>query len=499
MASPQFEAFVGKLGARGLPGAQIIGVSAAPTPSDGNDGDWAIYIQGSDVTLYGPKASGVWPAGTSLRGPTGLTGTPPDSEWIGTSLRFRQADGSWGDAVDLKGDQGVGDPGPRGYNGWSPVLVMALAANPNPPPTNLLVAKLIGWVGGAGTPPTDYIGFYVNNTFDGFTSDLGNAADFSDYQLDPTVLATLAPLTSVAPGKPGGRLTLTTGVPVLTAAVSGAGTIYYTPYEGQYVPLYDGTKFVPTDMGGELSQALTDNTKSPAAVANNTCYDLFVWNDAGTIRCTRGPGWNTGTARGTGGGTTELVRVKGILLNANAITNGPAAQRGTYVGTIRTNGTATVDWSTGSATAGGGAANIGIWNMYNRRPVSIEVIDSTASWAYTTATNRALNGSNGNRVSIVCGLAEDGIDLTLMTRMTAAAVGGSMIFQIGVNSTTGSGGPNATAKVTDAKWSGTVTVGHRQALPLGFNFFQAIEQGDGTNANLVSGSGATALFGKVMA
>ncbi|MBU6163192.1 MAG: hypothetical protein KGO50_18930, partial [Myxococcales bacterium] len=137
---------------------------------------------------------------------------------------------------------------------------------------------------------------------------------------------------SVSP--PQGRITLTTGTPVLTSTVSAATTVFYAPYSGRLVPLYSGSSFSMSDIGGELSQATTDSTKSPTACAANSNYDLFVWSDGGTFRCTRGPAWTSDTARGAGAGTTELVRVQGVLLNANNITNGPAAQRGTYVGTI---------------------------------------------------------------------------------------------------------------------------------------------------------------------
>lgn len=44
-----------------------------PTADDGNDGDY--WLQPSPPTLYGPKASGAWPAGVSLVGPVGATGT----------------------------------------------------------------------------------------------------------------------------------------------------------------------------------------------------------------------------------------------------------------------------------------------------------------------------------------------------------------------------------------------------------------------------------------
>lgn len=219
---------------------------------------------------------------------------------------------------------------------------------------------------------------------------------------------------------PQGRLTLQTGVPVMITSQTGKTTIFYSPYNGQLVPLYNGSAFVMSDIGGELSQATTDNTKSPAAVTTNSNYDLFVWNDGGTFRCTRGPAWSSDTARGTGAGTSELVMVKGILLNANAITNGPSAQRGTYVGTVRSNGSSQIDWSLGGASAGGTAAILGVWNMYNRVTVTPLVQDSSNNYTYNSTTIRALNNSNGNRISFIRGLDEDGVTATLQVPVSTS-------------------------------------------------------------------------------
>jgi hypothetical protein len=209
---------------------------------------------------------------------------------------------------------------------------------------------------------------------------------------------------------PAGRLTLTSGVPVLSSGVSGAGTVYYTPYAGGYVPLYDGSKYVPkafTELSNVLANSSTGKA-GPAAGAVSSNYDLFVWDDAGTIRLTRGPAWTSATARGTGAGTTELVKTGGFWLNAQAITNGPAASRGTYVGTIRTNsGAATVDFSFGGSAAGGTAAGLNVWNCYNRVAVTATVQNSTASWTYNSGTPRQPNASSAMRVSFVSGLAEE--------------------------------------------------------------------------------------------
>ena len=211
----------------------------------------------------------------------------------------------------------------------------------------------------------------------------------------------------------GGRLTLQTGTPVMTTSQTAKTTVYYSPYISQWCPIYDGTTMVMADLGGELSNVTTNSSTGkagPAAVTTNSNYDLFVWNDAGTYRLTRGPVWTSDTARGSGAGTTELVIVKGVHLNANAITNGPAAQRGTYVGTVRSNGSSQIDYQIGAIATGGTPGIIGIWNRYNRVDVKMFVGDSTDAWIYTTATWRASNASNGMRVSFISGLAEDGME-----------------------------------------------------------------------------------------
>ena len=63
---------VGPAGAAGKDGTKILTGDAAPTASTGVDGDY--YFQKSNSTLYGPKAAGAWPAGTSLKGEKGDTG-----------------------------------------------------------------------------------------------------------------------------------------------------------------------------------------------------------------------------------------------------------------------------------------------------------------------------------------------------------------------------------------------------------------------------------------
>ncbi len=282
---------------------------------------------------------------------------------------------------------------------------------------------------------------------------------------------------------PGGRLTLTANTPVMTTGVSAQTTIRYTPYVHRFVPIYNGTAFVMTDILAELSQATTDATKSPAAVANNSNYDLFVWNDAGTIRCTRGPAWTSDTARGTGAGTTELVQTQGVLLNAVAITNGPAAQRGTYVGTVRSNGTASIDFTFGSLAAGGGASVLGLWNMYNRVQAVSDVRETTNGYTYNSTTVRAANASNNNRISFIVGVSEDAEIVQYQQRGTTGA-NASEYFTIGVgfDSTATMAADQASVTVAGNTVTGFPVVLYPTRPTIGWHFYQALEATGGLAA-----------------
>lgn len=61
----------GANGTNGTDGNTILYGTAAPT-TEGVDGDF--YIRTTTNFIYGPKAAGTWPSGTSLVGPTGATG-----------------------------------------------------------------------------------------------------------------------------------------------------------------------------------------------------------------------------------------------------------------------------------------------------------------------------------------------------------------------------------------------------------------------------------------
>jgi hypothetical protein len=287
-------------------------------------------------------------------------------------------------------------------------------------------------------------------------------------------------------GPPGGRLTLATGTPVMSATVTASNTIFYTPYKGQFCPIWNGVSFDMKDLGGELSQLTTDATKSPAAMNATNVTDLYVWNDNGTFRCTRGFLWAVpGNHRGTGAGTPELIRVNGILVNRFAVTNGPAAGYGTYVGTVASNSGGTIDYIFGFAQSGGGAAALNVWNMYNRVCVVTTVTDSGIAYTYNTNTIRQARASVTNQITTVLGLAEDGIILSYTQSVTMSSTSGRTVaWGLGFDSTSAYGqtrtrwqNPAAVSTTQNQTNAGVYNAG------TGARLLVPLEQGDGTGTN----------------
>jgi hypothetical protein len=259
---------------------------------------------------------------------------------------------------------------------------------------------------------------------------------------------------------------------------SAKTTIFYTAYAGDQVPIYNGTSWAMTPItSGEISAATTDTTKSPAAIGASKVNDWFVWNDAGTIRIGHGPDWTSDTARSAG---TALVMVNGILLNNASLTNGPAAQRGTYVGTTRSNGSSQLDWIYGTVASGGTAGFFGVWNMYNRRRVGSSCGDNTNSWTYNSATVRAANAKTTMRHSFVSGVEEDSFIGTYYVAGGPDVI--TALAGIGYDVTNAFSGISGSSNLAGI----VALIGTFSTTALGFHFMQACEAADQTSANVAT-------------
>lgn len=210
----------------------------------------------------------------------------------------------------------------------------------------------------------------------------------------------------------GGRLTLTTLTPVLTADTLAAGTIYYTPFNGDQVPIFDGTGFVVRTFA-----ELTLTLNNPNHVAANI-YDIFVFDNAGTVTLGSGVAWATATTRGVGAGTTQLARINGILTNAVAIvlrnganTYNVAVNRATYLGTFYTTATAQTEMRFNGGVTAGAPASLCLYNQYNGTRAAFRIADNTDSVASGGANWRSWMNNALNRVRFVIGEQNDSVFL----------------------------------------------------------------------------------------
>lgn len=177
-----------------------------------------------------------------------------------------------------------------------------------------------------------------------------------------------------------GRLTLTSGSPVTTSDVSGS-TIYFTPYKGNRIFLYN-----TTTSKWELFNFSEISATIP--LTTNTNYDVFIYNNSGTLTLEL-VAWTDNTTRATPLTTQDYVYVK----------SGDANKR--YLGTIRT-----------GATAGQAEDKAGkrfVWNYYNRVKKSNFTHDSSVtSWTSISTSYEQMNGGNLNwKHEFVVGIDEN--------------------------------------------------------------------------------------------
>lgn len=179
-----------------------------------------------------------------------------------------------------------------------------------------------------------------------------------------------------------GRLTLTSGVPVPTTDTTST-TLYYTPYNGNMISLYNGSSWSAYPFT-ERSLSL-----SGSGVQN---IDIFMYNNSGTLTL-EFLAWSSSTAR-----ATALTLTNGVYLKSTDLTR-------RYLGTIR------------PATSGSAIDSLNsrlVWNLNNQveRPVLQNTFNtySYTGHTYTTSAWRSWNNDINQKIGYVVGL-ERGISV----------------------------------------------------------------------------------------
>ena len=260
-----------------------------------------------------------------------------------------------------------------------------------------------------------------------------------------------------------GRLTLTSATPVTTADVSGAsaGTIYFTPYKGNRISLYDGTNWRLYSFS-EISVDVPDATQM---------NDVFVYDNSGTITL-EVVAWTNTTTR-----AVALATQNGILVKTGTLTK-------RYLGSFY------------STTAGNGetedsAANRFLWNYYNRvERVLRATAEATNTWNYTTAAYRQANSSAANQLNFVVGVSEDAVKASTITVASNTTAGVAFFGGIGLDSTTVSSAQiNGFNRTQIANVELTTTGSYDAPVAVGKHYLAWLEYSDATGTTTFIGDG----------
>ena len=283
------------------------------------------------------------------------------------------------------------------------------------------------------------------------------------------------PMTTIY-AAPQGRLTLTSNTPVMTADSTAQTSVYYSPYQGNIVPIYDGANMQSYTFG-QLTMTLNTSNQLSGKI-----YDLFIFLNSSVVTIGAGPAWSSTTSRGTGAGTTQLQQIDGLWVNTNTITlkNGSTSYssipvgEATYVGSIYMTANGQTGMAFKPAAASGGTNNVlGVYNAYNRVTTISKSSDSTASWTYSTSTWRSANNSASNRVSFIDGLQQSSIraNYVIETNTSVNGIEGAT----GVNLDSTSASPVDPLGFTSSANLQMLSAYGRFLPQLGLHYVQAVE------------------------
>lgn len=257
---------------------------------------------------------------------------------------------------------------------------------------------------------------------------------------------------------PGGRLTLTACAlgkcyPVMKNDVTMATNVYYVPYIGQQVPIYNTATGALglIDIGSGGLTLNLDGSSSNKQLAGHL-YDIFAEVRSGAPELCVGPAWTSGTAR-----SVDLTTIDGIPVNVAPIAScqyGVNLNRNcriyecTYLGTMYMTADGQTAQQFGPVSApGGGGPCLCLYNAYNRVNVTSQSLDTQAAYPYGTSAWRQMgNIANPlkNYITVVDGLGQMQIFGKLgdaIYKTSGAATG-----QIGIDFNATSGTPSQIAQ-----------------------------------------------------
>jgi cytoskeletal protein CcmA (bactofilin family) len=341
----------------------------------------------------------------------------------------------------------------------------------------------------------------------------GGAAITGGLTVD-TLTATTATITNltaanIAAPFPQGYLTPVSNTPIITGDSIAATTVFYTPFQGVWAFIHNGTNIIPY----KFSQMVLNLTTSQAA---SGIYDIFLAYNSNVPVIGSGPSWAAGTsgsvapgacARGTGVGGAAINRdaTTGLWVNTAAIqliynvgsgnnTITVPVGQAIYLGSIY------IDATAGQITCHrsyGQSRKWAIWNPYNKTPTVLQAGDPTASWTLTNNAGRASNGASANTAMGFTGLSEEFIDAQFVQNVTSTTGFASLTASIGIglNSITTFSGQQGVFGSGSGVFVERSAVANLIVLPgLGINAINMMESAGNTTTYTFNGTSVSMLL-----
>lgn len=266
----------------------------------------------------------------------------------------------------------------------------------------------------------------------------------------------------------GFRLTLTTATPVTSTDVTGASTLYWTPFRSDAIALFDGTLW-RVYRSGEISLVL-------AGLTPGLNYDVFAYWTGSAVALEL-VAWATATSR-----ATAIARQNGIRCKAGQLTR-------RLVGTIRTTSASTTEDS---------YLKRFVCNADNQVPRVLWSKETTGTWAGGTAgVWRQVRATATNRFEFVSG------DVGYLLEVDAAGManasgGGTFASGVGIDSTATNSAQIACSYTTGATPTRAKYIG---SPGLGYHAINALEYTNAASTTFYGNADppACAMLGRIAA
>lgn len=267
-----------------------------------------------------------------------------------------------------------------------------------------------------------------------------------------------------------------------------SSSIYYEPYMGNQIPIGG----VPTTFTA-LTLALDSNSGHTGYQQSGKVFDLFVYNDSGTIRLGTGPAWTSDTAR-----ADAVTMTNGIWVNSGTITlrfgsasgntTSVSAGNATLVGTFRAvaNGQAHIRWTGIDATC-----DLIFASIYHPVTYGIYQHDTTDSWTYGTATWRQKRATATNQVNVLSPFTGHTVVSIHDVGTAGRSITAGTSNGIGYDSTTVTHPACGLGYTNTGITSATATLGHNTGI--GYHYYSSMEYGSASGTVTFYGDSASTI------